>query len=113
MIDEKIQEQELTEEQQEETLQESVKDPQYQQQLNDKLAAFLAETKERFDKYFNHLGYVCFVFDKSNPQNSYIANISNVTVKGYLKKLLPYLAKYRHALKKLNKNKDRRFRRVK
>lgn len=80
---------------------------------NDQLGSFLAQTKETFDKYFDHLGYVCFVFDKSNPNNAYIANISNVPVKGYLRKLLPFLVKYKQAVRKLNKNRDRKFRRVK
>lgn len=92
---------------------EEIEEIQKQQTANDGFAVFLAATKERFDMHFDHLGYVCFVFDKSNPENKYIANVSNVPVKGYLRKLLPYLAKYRQAFRKLNKNKDKKFRRIK
>lgn len=104
---------EVKDEAEEQAFQQEIENIQTSQATNDKLVAFLMDTKERFDEYFSHLGYVCFVFDKSNPENHYIASISNVTVKGYLRKLLPYLAKYRQAFRKLNKNRDRRFRRVK
>jgi hypothetical protein len=97
----------------EQTFKEEIEEIQKRAADNDQLAVFLAATKERFDKHFDHLGYVCFVFDKSNPENAYIANISNVPVKGYLRKLLPFLAKYRQAFRKLNKNRSRNFRRVK
>ena len=37
---------------------------------------FLEKTKERFDKYFDKLGYVCFVFNKKEHKGHsvYISN---------------------------------------
>lgn len=37
---------------------------------------FLEKTKERFDKYFHELGYVCFLFNKKTHkgQSVYITN---------------------------------------
>jgi len=42
----------------------------------EKFNAFLEETKKKFDEYFAHLGYVCFIFNKEKHQGEsvYITN---------------------------------------
>jgi len=42
----------------------------------EQLNKFLEETKDRFDKYFNELGYLCFIFNpaKHDGQSVYITN---------------------------------------
>src|SRR5688500_18875303 len=72
-------------------------------QKKSELDSFLAQTKERFDKHFDNLGYVCIVFDKENPENQYIASISNVPFKGFMGKILKFVAGYKKNLKSLGK----------
>lgn len=73
------------------------------EQKKSELDQFLAHTKERLDKHFDTLGYVCIVFDKSNPENKYMASISNVPFRGFMGKLLKYVDTYKKNLKSLGK----------
>jgi len=72
-------------------------------QKKGELDQFLSATKERFDKYFDTMGYVCILFDKSNPENQYLASVSNVPFKGFMGKLIKYVAQYKKNLKHLGK----------
>jgi len=77
----------------------------------EKLQKFLYDTKQSFDKYFDHLGYVCFIFQKEGHKGEsvYISNAPE--------ELLPIVEPYANAQSiaraKINKNKLKNMRRVK
>lgn len=64
---------------------------------------FLIASKERLDKHFDTIGYVCIIFDKINPENHFLSTISNVPFKGFMGKLMKYVAQYKRSLKTLGK----------
>lgn len=82
------------------------------EQQEDQFAEYITATKERLDKHFDHLGYVCFIFDKNDPKNSFMSNISNVLPGVYLNRLIPYVSKHKHILKKIKNTLDRKLKRM-
>lgn len=84
-----------------------------QDKAEDSFNAFITETREKFDKYFGHLGYVCFVFDKEKPENKFIAHISNVATGFYTHKLTPYFLELKKHLKDYKKRINAQLGRVK
>lgn len=72
--------------------------------------AFLEFTKEKFDKYFENMGYVCMVFNKENHkgESAMITNSPN-DVLGILE---PYANAKEIALSKARRSKIKGMRRI-
>lgn len=72
---------------------------------------FLRETKDRFDKYFSELGYVCFIFhkEKHRGQSVFITN-SEKDVAAIVE---PYANAPNIVKSKMNKKRLKHMRRVK
>jgi hypothetical protein len=77
-----------------------------------KMEAFLADTKERFDKYFESIGYVCFVFKKGSHSGQSVF-ITNTDDKEVIAVLQPYANAPVVAEKKAKKLFLKNMRRVK